>query len=104
MNDSPGNTPDDPDEGNQNPFKGTPFEQFFGGGSGSGQGGAGGFGFGFGAGQPGQGGAGGQMPGMPDLGAIFSQIQSLLQPHDGTINWDVALDLARKTEIGRAHV
>ena len=97
MNDSPGNTPDDPDEGNQNPFKGTPFEQFFGGGSGSGQGGAGGFGFGFGAGQPGPGGSGGQMPGMPDLGAIFSQIQSLLQPHDGTINWDVALDLARKT-------
>ena len=98
MNDHPENTPDEPDEGNQNPFKGTPFEQFFGGAAGSGQGGTGGmggFGFNFGAGQPGAGGAG--MPGMPDLGAIFSQIQSLMQPHDGTINWDFALDLARKT-------
>ena len=98
MADHPENTPDEPDEGNQNPFKGTPFEQFFGGAPGAGQGGMGGFGYGFGAGQPGSGPAGGGgMPGIPDLGAIFSQIQSLMQPHDGTINWDFALDLARKT-------
>ena len=27
---------------------------------------------------------------MPDLGALFSQIQSLMQPHDGPVNWDFA--------------
>lgn len=74
MNDKPGETPDD----GQNPFKGTPFEQFFGA-------------FG-GAGGPGA--AGG---GMPDLNQLFSQIQFLMQPHDGPLNWDFALDLARKT-------
>ena len=52
----------------QNPFRGTPFEQFF---SGSG--------------------------GMPDLGQLFSQMQSRMQPHDGPINWDYALDIARKS-------
>jgi putative hydrolase len=54
----------DPDEG-QNPFKGTPFEQFFGGGA-------------------------------PDLSQLFSQLQALMQPYDGPLNWDVALDIARK--------
>jgi putative hydrolase len=48
-----------------NPFRGTPFEQFFG--------------------------------GAPDLGALFSQIQSMMQPYDGPLNWDLAVDLARKT-------
>ena len=60
----------DPDEGRPddgNPFKGTPFEQFFGS---------------MNAGQ------------MPDLGQIFGQLQSLLQPYDGPLNWDFALDLA----------
>jgi putative hydrolase len=75
----------DPDEGRpeDNPFRGTPFEQLFGalgGGMGGGLGGAGG-----GSGQ------------MPDLGQLFGQLQSLLQPYDGPLNWDVALDLARKT-------
>ncbi len=28
---------------------------------------------------------------------LFSQIQSMMQPHDGPVNWDFALDLARKT-------
>jgi putative hydrolase len=57
-----------PDEP-QNPFKGTPFEALFGGG----------------------------MPaGMPDLSQLFGQIQSLMQPYDGPLNWDVALDTARK--------
>ena len=56
----------DPDDG-QNPFKGTPFEQFFGGGGGA-----------------------------PDLNQLFSQLQAMMQPHDGPLNWDVALDMARK--------
>ena len=76
------NTPGD-DEGtgdDQNPFKGTPFEQFFSGGLGN-----------LGAifGQPGAG-------GMPDLSALFGQIQAMMQPYDGPLNWDVATDMARK--------
>jgi putative hydrolase len=68
MNDKPDETPDDA----QNPFKGTPFEQIFGA----------------------VGGAGGA---MPDLNQLFGQLQNLMQPHDGPVNWDFALDLARKT-------
>jgi putative hydrolase len=75
MNDKPGETPDD----GQNPFKGTPFEQFFG----QMMGGAGGA-------------AGGLPAGMPDLSQLFNQIQFLMQPHDGPVNWDFALDMARK--------
>jgi len=84
MNDKPGGTPDSPDEGRdegQNPFKGTPFEQLFGA-----MGGA------FGGAAGGAGGAG-----MPDLNQIFSQLQFLMQPHDGPLNWDFALDIARKS-------
>ena len=66
---------DEPEEP-QNPFKGTPFEQFFTAGHGGHR-------------------AGGQ--GMPDLNQLFGQLQSMLQPYDGPLNWDVALDLARKT-------
>jgi putative hydrolase len=66
MSNNPGDNPEGSDPSGQNPFKGTPFEQFFGG------------------------------SGAPDLGALFSQIQSLMQPHDGPINWDFATDLARK--------
>src|SRR6478672_4827524 len=77
MSNNPGDTPDDPEDRGQNPFKGTPFEQFFGS---AGLGGTL-------AGGPG---------GMPDLGALFSQIQSLMQPYDGALNWDYALDTARK--------
>lgn len=74
MSDEPQDGPDkDPD----NPFKGTPFEQFFGG-----------------AGQMNFGGL--NMAGMPDLGALFGQLQSLMQPYEGALNWDVAVDLARK--------
>jgi len=84
MTDNPGDTPeenpDEPEKGGQNPFKGTPFEQLF--GSGGLAGGLGGM----------QG-----LGGIPDLGKLFNQIQSLMQPHDGTINWDFALDMARKT-------
>jgi putative hydrolase len=64
---------DEPEEP-QNPFKGTPFEQFFSGA---------------------MGGMGGQ--GMPDLSQLFGQLQSMLQPYDGPLNWDAAVDLARKT-------
>jgi putative hydrolase len=59
---------DTPGDPGENPFKGTPFEAFFNGGA-----------------------------GVPDLGALFAQMQSLMQPYDGPLNWDVALDLARKT-------
>jgi len=71
----------DPDEGRpeDNPFRGTPFEQLFGA---------------LGGNLGGAMGAGGQ---MPDLSQIFGQLQSLLQPYDGPLNWEVALDLARKT-------
>lgn len=81
MSNNPGDTPDEPDDRGQNPFKGTPFEQFFG---------SGGLGGAFG-GIPGSG-----PGGMPDLSALFGQIQSLMQPYDGPINWDFALDTARK--------
>ena len=71
--------PEEPEEP-QNPFKGTPFEQFFA----QGLGGLGGLA-----------GAGGS--GVPDLNQLFGQLQSMLQPYDGPLNWEVALDLARKT-------
>ncbi len=80
MDDKPGQTPDDgndPGENpGQNPFKGTPFEQIFGalGGAAGGAGAA----------------------GLPDLGQLFSQIQFLMQPHEGPVNWGFALDIARK--------
>ena len=62
MSSNPGG-PDD------NPFKGTPFEQIF-----NALGGAGGL----------PGGAGGAgMPGMPDLSALMGQMQAMMQPYDG---------------------
>ena len=64
---------DHPGDSGDNPFKGTPFEAFFSGG-------------GFGAGG-----------GMPDLSALFAQMQSLMQPYDGPMNFEAALDIARKT-------
>ena len=56
---------DDPDEQPDNPFKGTPFEQFF----------------------------GGQ---MPDLAGLMSQVQAMMAPHDGAVNWNLAGDIARR--------
>ena len=68
------------DPGDQpNPFKGTPFEQLFaafGGGA---------------AGHPGSGAA------MPDLSAIMGQVQALMQPHEGAVNWNLAKDIARRS-------
>jgi len=55
-----------PPPDDQNPFRGTPFEQFFAGGT-------------------------------PDIGQLFSQLQSMMQPYDGPLNWEFAVDTARKT-------
>src|SRR4051794_6729113 len=82
-------TPDDSGDDDRNPFKGTPFEQFFT------SGGLGNLGAIFG--NPGA--AGGA--GMPDLGALFGQIQAMMQPYDGPINWDVVTDMARR-EVAEA--
>ena len=81
MSDTPGGpqTPGDGPDDN-NPFKGTPFEQIFNN--------FGGFG---GIGGPGAGGA------MPDLNALMAQMQSLFTTHDGPINWQTVTDLARRT-------
>ena len=66
------------DPGDQpNPFKGTPFEQLF-------------AAFGGGAGGP----AG---AGMPDLSALMGQVQAMMQPYDGAVNWNLAKDIARRS-------
>src|SRR5215210_3052386 len=85
MTDNPGDeTPEPRGDDDGNPFKGTPFEQFFLGG------GLGNLGALFGT----PGGVGGA--GIPDLGALFGQIQAMMQPFDGPLNWDVATDMARR--------
>jgi putative hydrolase len=63
---------DGPDEEPSNPFKGTPFEQIF-----SAFGGSGGT--------------------MPDLSQLMSQMQAMMTPHEGSVNWDLAKDVARRT-------
>ncbi|MDT0203873.1 zinc-dependent metalloprotease [Nocardioides sp. AE5] len=55
----------------ENPFKGTPFEHLFGGGASG-------------------------MPAMPDISALMSQMQAMMAPHEGTVNWNLATDIARK--------
>ncbi|KRF14018.1 hydrolase [Nocardioides sp. Soil797] len=62
MTENPGDEP-------ENPFKGTPFEQFFGAGGAS---------------------------GMPDLNALMGQMQAMMAPHDGAVNWNLAGDIARR--------
>jgi putative hydrolase len=69
MSSLPGGPSGDSPDDDQNPFRGTPFEQFFAGGA-------------------------------PDLGALFGQIQNLMQPYDGPLNWDLAVDTARKVVAG----
>src|SRR3954447_2473412 len=76
MSSNPGG-PDD------NPFKGTPFEQIF-----NALGGGGGLGA--------LGGQGGQ-GGMPDLSALMGQMQAMMAPYDGPVNWTLATDIARRT-------
>ncbi|GAA1547744.1 zinc-dependent metalloprotease [Nocardioides humi] len=66
---------DNPGDDQPNPFKGTPFEQIFGALGGAFPGG----------------------PGGPGSGmAFFQQLQSLMQPHDGPLNWTAAQDMARQ--------
>ncbi len=79
MTNDPGDRPDD--EPN-NPFKGTPFEQIFNA-----------FGGAAGAGGPGAPGA----AGMPDLSQLMSQMQAMMTPHEGSVNWNLAKDVARQT-------
>lgn len=61
--------PHDPDEPDQNPFKGTPFEPIF-----------------------------SQMGGgqMPDLGALMAQMQRMFEPYEGHVNLALAKDVARE--------
>lgn len=68
-----GGTPEDPEN---NPFKGTPFEGMF-------------ASFGAGGGIP-------DLNGI-DLSALMGQLQSLMQPYDGPVNWQLAVDIARRT-------
>jgi putative hydrolase len=73
------NDPNDRPGEENNPFKGTPFEQLF-----SSLGGA----------FPGASGGG---PGMPDLSMLMSQMQAMMAPYEGSVNWNLAKDVARKT-------
>jgi putative hydrolase len=87
MSNDSGNTGDESgeqgrDDGRENPFKGTPFEQLF---SAFG----GGAGFGAGAGMPDFGGL--------DLSGLMGQMQAMMQPYDGPVNWNLATDIARRT-------
>ncbi|WP_310962409.1 zinc-dependent metalloprotease [Nocardioides terrisoli] len=69
-------TPDQPGENDpQNPFKGTPFEQLFG--------------------------AGGMNLGNLDLSGLMSQMQAMMTPYDGPVNWSLATDVARRTSAQR---
>jgi putative hydrolase len=77
----PGSDPSDSDD----PFKGTPMEGFFAAMGGAGVGNAG-----FGA------------AGMPDLSALFGQMQQFLQPSDGPVNFVVAKDVARQASAAAA--
>jgi putative hydrolase len=80
MTNDPGDS-SDPD----NPFKGTPFEQIFAA-----------FGGGFPGAAPGPAGGAG-MPGMPDLAMLMGQMQQLMTPYEGSVNWKLAKDVARRT-------
>ncbi len=73
------NDPSDRPGDENNPFKGTPFEQLF-----SSLGGA----------FPGAASGG---PGMPDLSMLMSQMQAMMAPYEGSVNWNLAKDVARKT-------
>jgi putative hydrolase len=79
MTNDPGDRPTGDSEGDENnPFKGTPFEQLF---------------SAFGGAAPGGGGA----AGMPDLSTLMSQMQQMMAPYEGSVNWNLAKDIARKT-------
>ena len=87
--DEPNEEPDEGRDKSQNPFAGTPFEAVF--EMLGGQGGQ----------LPdlsalGLGGAGAGGPGGFDLSALMGQFQAMMQPHDGTVNWNLARDTARR--------
>ena len=84
MSNDPGDGPDD----SNNPFKGTPFEQMFAAFSG-----------GLPGGFPGVQGGG---SGMPDLSMLVNQMQAMMAPHEGSVNWTLAKDVARKTVAAEA--
>ncbi len=98
QNPGPDDPNEEPEEGrdpSQNPFAGTPFEAMFG----------------MLGGQGGQlpdlsallGGAGAAgAPGGMDLSALMGQIQAMMQPHDGTVNWNLARDTARRVTAAAA--
>lgn len=74
MADRPPDRPDDGDDDrSKNPFAGTPFEQLF-------------SAFGSGAGGGG---------GMPDLSQLMAQVQRMMTPYSGSVNWPLAKDTAR---------
>ncbi|MDQ3615305.1 MAG: zinc-dependent metalloprotease [Actinomycetota bacterium] len=80
------NDPGDRQDDSNNPFKGTPFEQIF---------------AAFGGGTPGEV-PGGGMQGMPDLSMLMSQMQNMMAPYEGPVNWNLAKDVARKTVAQQA--
>lgn len=90
MTDRPG-----PDDEQPNPFEGTPFEQLFRQlgqqfGQQSGQmPDLSAFGLGNLGGNPGSGGG-------LDFSALLGQVQAMMQPHEGTVNWNLAKDVARR--------
>ena len=81
MTNDPGNSPDDRPDNENNPFKGTPFEQIF---------------AAFSGGLPGGPGSPQGVPGMPDLSMLMSQMQHMMAPYEGSVNWNLAKEVARK--------
>ena len=77
MTNDPGDRPDE----ENNPFKGTPFEQIF---------------AAFSGGLPGGSGSPQGTPGMPDLSQLMSQMQHMMAPYEGSVNWNLAKEVARK--------
>ena len=70
------NEPDEPSKDHEdNPFKGTPFEQIFGAFGGA---------------------AGRGARGCP-TSALMGQMQAMMAPYDGPVNWELATDIARRT-------
>lgn len=70
--------PDQPSGGGDNPFAGTPFEAMFAN-----------LPAGFGGLPTGPG-------GLPDLSQLLGQIQHMMAPHDGALNWTFVIDQSRK--------
>ena len=39
---------------------------------------------------------------MPDLSALMGQMQAMMAPHEGPVNWNLAKDIARRTAAAAA--